>query len=127
MALDMNWDYVAGLFDGEGSVCIPNGAHFMPRVAIYQSGERGRVVLTQVKRFVMGEDMIVSRLYPYQRGKRKLMWSLIIEKREDTACFLTWILPYVRVKKVDVQDHLRFMRVFYPLPAHKFWRNRRAA
>lgn len=128
MAIDMNWNYVAGFFDGEGSVCIPNGAHHNPRVALYQTGERGRVVLASIQRFIYEEDRIESRLVPHERGgNRKIIWTLVVERRYEVQCFLAWILPYVRIKKVEVQDHLRYLKVFPAIPAHKFWITRRVA
>lgn len=117
----VTWEYLAGFFDGEGTVCVPFGACFTPRVAMYQSGERGRIVLQAVQKFLIEQDMIFGTLESVQRdGKRKVSWMLTIRKRDDVQCFLTWILPYLIVKKVEAQDSLRYLKMFPRVPAHWF-------
>lgn len=114
MAIGMNWSYVAGFFDGEGNIHMSFGGRCKTRIAIYQSGERGLVILKEIARFLAEEDMIESRIVTSDRSSKgwKEMHQLAITQRDCVRCFLSWILPYLRIKKVEAQDVLRYFRIY---------------
>lgn len=102
----MNWNYIAGFFDGEGTICTTaRGIQW----SIAQSRERGRVVLEDIRTF-LAEQGIKSSVY--QKKDRASMFTLYVTDRERIKKLLLMLYPYLRIKRVEVQDCLRYMRLF---------------
>src|SRR3989338_586617 len=89
----MTWDYIAGFFDGEGSL-VHNGKRF--RILIPQTHEG---VLLEIKNFI-GSGTI------YKVTKRKEHWKecwvYCIARQEDVLKFIKKIKNNLIVKKITV-------------------------
>jgi Trp operon repressor len=122
----MNWQYVAGFFDGEGCVTWDRGitkkhAGFStPTITVSQSGDfRGSVVLERIKVFLR-EEGIHSRIRPQKSKKRrKPMFNLVVSSRENVSLFLRKVLGAVIVKRTVVQDTLRFLTLYPSLAGRR--------
>ena len=119
MAVKMSWEYVAGFFDGEGCVHMSHGGRCKTYVSLTQTQDRGMRLLREIQRFLIDEDMIHSHIGSFEKKNRtKTMHVLKITKRSDVECFLLWVLPHVRIKKVETQDVLRYFKMF---PQIELW------
>lgn len=85
----MNWKYVAGFFDGEGSILhSPKGF----RIAIPQTNLE---VLRKIQEFTgVGNVIAVTKRQIHWKDS----WVYYIAKQRDIHFFLKHILPYVIVK-----------------------------
>lgn len=94
----MNWDYIAGFFDGEGSVLI---SEKKCRVAIPQTQ---RKVLEAIKSFSgVGNIFVIGR----RRAHWKDAWVYYVVGQQDTLGFLTNIRSRVIVKKEAVRRGIK--------------------
>jgi len=86
----MNWSYIAGFFDGEGSVAH-NGMGF--RISIPQTSEE---VLNKIRRFTK-----IGFVIPVKKRKShwKDSWVYYIASKKDVYYFLNQAVPYLIVKK----------------------------
>ena len=86
----MNWSYIAGFFDGEGSL-THNGIGF--RITIPQTNEE---VLNEIKDFTGVGNVIKLR-------KREVHWKdawlYYIASKKDVRIFLKKMIPYLIIKK----------------------------
>jgi len=98
----MNWQYIAGFFDGEG--CIMYG---MGQNSISITQKRNKV-LYDIQKFLFGNDL-QSHVYT---TKSTGVSRLCISKTADTVRFLEGIFPYLIVKKVEAQDMLRNCKLY---------------
>jgi hypothetical protein len=48
------------------------------------------------------------------------MYCLYIYRRIDALAFLEGVFPYLRIKKLEAQDILRWLRLYPPLPGTRF-------
>lgn len=116
--MKITWNYIAGFFDGEGNVNTPCGRTDRsvptPKITVAQSGESGRVLLLEIAFFLFEEAEIRSIVYERPRVKphHASTWILHIGKRDSVAKFLTRMTGRVFIKKVIVEDTLRFLTVF---------------
>ena len=112
----MSWQYIAGFFDGEGSIST---MQFSRRTGIAssvaclaQTGDEGYAVLTAIKNF-MWERGVKSYITTQKRIKGyRVMHNLRVCAKPSVIMFLREALPYVHVKKVKTQDTLRFSILF---------------
>jgi hypothetical protein len=122
----MSWPYIAGFFDGEGSIRIPQGNGAMGiHIGIHQSANRGLVLLTKIKEFLK-ENGIASGLQ-HQRdipNTGKPMYRLYIYNSAAALRFIDFIFPYVHIKKLECQDISRLIRMY---PPYYKWLARRMA
>ena len=87
----MNWSYVAGFFDGEGSITHNSGIGF--RVSISQANEE---VLNEIRNFArIGSIIKVTK----RQSHWKDSWVYHIANKKDVLYFLKQITPYLLVKK----------------------------
>ena len=107
----MNWDYVAGLFDGEGSIQIKN----------YPDTSRGRgisvcigitdgEVLKQLQEFLELQKIkshIYQRTIPRGKERKPIQWWKISSKWEATK-FLEAIKDKAIIKKDKIIEALKF-------------------
>ena len=128
----VNWDYIAGFFDGEGSISTMNytwrSGVASTVVTLSQSGEEGRVILEKIMAFLL-ENGIKSYISTAKRPEKyRQMRNLRICSREGVMRFLMAMRPRVSVKKVGVEDNLRFLMIFPTLKGKEnAERNRRTA
>lgn len=106
-----SWEYVAGLFDGEGNVYAGmNGGSPSIRVYLAQSGEQGLTVLTELSVWLKARG-IVSHLHkegPTYRFNFKTelpAYRLYIWRRQSVLEFLANVLPYLHIKVKQVLKH----------------------
>ncbi len=111
----MTWQYVAGFFDGEGNIniCPSRGRSWPARIV--QSETR---VLNTISEFLKGNGIESHLYHSYKAGQyknaKKDLWCLQITGESNTRVFLQGILPFLIVKKLLVQDVLRFFKI-YPI------------
>jgi len=88
--MSISWKYIAGFFDGEGSICH-NGKGF--RITVSQSSYG---VLKDIKVFVgLGNIFETKKRQEHWKDS----WVYYIAKQEDVYTFLMRILPFLIVKK----------------------------
>jgi hypothetical protein len=113
----MNWAYIAGFMDGEGSITFRQStATFSIEIAIAQSGSRGLELLEEICAFLKSHEIASSVLIHNQKVtlSKKPMYQLRMAKRKSVQKFLTNLMPYLRIKKVKAQDALRTFKLFPP-------------
>ena len=109
----MNWAYISGFFDGEGSLSLHTTRM---NLSIYQSGAIGEQVLREIHDWLSTKE-IESILYHRNRTdtlSKKELWELRLGKRNSQLKFLAGVLPFIRVKKVLAQDCVRYYTMFPP-------------
>ncbi len=89
----MNWSYIAGFFDGEGSI-THNGKGF--RVTIPQTSEP---VLQKIKSFASYGNIIYN---PRRKSHWSDGWTYYIAKQSEVYKFLLKIKPFLIVKSAVV-------------------------
>lgn len=86
----MTWKYIAGFFDGEGSIS-PNGKGF--RVTIPQANEE---ILNKIYNFAgYGHVMKLKK----RKAHWKDAWLYYIARKEDIYKFLKKVVPYLILKR----------------------------
>jgi len=101
---EMSYSYVAGFFDGEGTVGLYKAKGYM-RLMIYL-GNTNFEVLIKMKNLFGG--------YIYSRNKienRKKVWDWNIRDRDDIKNFLEKIYPYTTVKRQQIKYALRYLEL----------------
>jgi len=101
----MNWDYIAGFFDGEGNIHVyrskgsySNGdIQFALMIRIYQKSE---FILNEIKDFLG-----YGSIYKY---KRTGVFELTFSKKEDVKHFLNAIQNKIILKKEQIDYVLKF-------------------
>jgi LAGLIDADG-like domain len=118
--MKINLQYIAGFFDGEGSISVctyraRKQGQYCAQFA--QTQMRGLALLTEIREFLVCYG-IKSYLSKGSRQKlsRHDIYSLRIMGHTQVKLFLKLFLPYLRIKKVEAQDTLRFLTLF---PAQK--------
>lgn len=112
----VSWEYIAGFFDGEGSVSTCNFS-LRPGVAativtVSQTGAEGFAILTLIRNFLWDREI---KGYVHSQARRapyRQMHHLKICARKSVTTFLWQMLPRVSVKRVIVQDTLRFYTLY---------------
>jgi len=114
----MNWAYIAGFFDGEGSIYVPMGQKYVTNVfiSIYQSDQG---VLLRIQRFLAAHGIHSKvrlekrvRKTPDRVISKKAQYILDFSKKESAYIFLRSIRPYCIVKKQIIEDCLRYLILF---------------
>lgn len=104
----MNWAYIGGFFDGEGTLHI-DGASC--KAEMYQ---KDLPTLENIKRF-LDQEGIGSRIFDYRHHDGG--WRISLQSKRDVAeKFMRSILPYVERKRTVIQDGLRYQKLFPPMP-----------
>jgi hypothetical protein len=110
----MNWCYMAGFFDGEGTV-QPKGQHNGCSLQLIASMVQvERKVLDDIAEFLAAHG-IASTIRTELRNnpKWRTCYRLDIKGRRESVCdFLRSMLPFLIVKKVIAQDCLRYAKLF---------------
>lgn len=112
--MNFSWPYVAGLFDGEGTIfmrCGQNG--IVPVAAIYQGGKHGQGLLDSLREWLMPYGAkCFSKCAPNRSGFNKPVYVLTLRGRNPVGQFIIYALPYLNVKKTQAQDILRFIWMY---------------
>src|SRR5258706_1175132 len=120
----ISWEWIAGFFDGEGSIGVYTNnarASGMTTASASQAGERGEKVLKEIQVFLAQRD--IKSYLGYKKNVRiKDVWALRILARNSLEPFIRGILPYLRVKKLEAQDVLRFIIAFPPIPQGTYFK-----
>jgi len=99
----VSWQYIAGFFDGEGSISPKNKrTSFCIRIA-----QNDITVLQRIMEFLNMAGIVSGMEKP--NGKCN---SLRITRRDSVTKFLKFVMPFVIVKKLIAQDTLRFLKLF---------------
>jgi hypothetical protein len=100
--------YMAGVFDGEGCICISKA---MPREGRHHPGyhlecavSMANEYLPALFRFCFGGSIY---LYQHKNPKHKPTWEWHISARKARA-FLMRILPYLTIKKGEAELAIKF-------------------
>ena len=97
----MNWSYIAGFFDGEGSISPNNGGF---RVSIPQTSEQ---VFSEIRDFTkMGFILSLKK----RRDHWSDSWIYYLASKQDVCIFLENMLPHLVVKKELAQNAIRILR-----------------
>ena len=112
--MQITWQYVAGLFDGEGYVGVQVGGKAVSaKWSIAQSGKQGELLFSHLIPWLRAQGVKVY-LHGYQckdpRFQKK--WAISGHTRASVNALLQGIFPYLIVKKLIAQDILRFLKVF---------------
>lgn len=117
----MSWEYLAGFFDGEGHIGLGRQKHCgegrfsrgAPRVTLVQAHERGRLLLEEIKAFLQAHN-ILSVVEIHQQASKRISLSFRLRITGFNGCerFLEGVFPYLRIKKVEAQDLLRYSIAF---------------
>ena len=117
----LTWQYIAGFFDGEGNVHLGRqkncgDGHYSRgalRIHITQAGERGKKLLQDLKEFLAekGIRSVVGVHFP-GKGKWTRSYRLRVDGFHGCIPVLMAIFPYLHIKKVEVQDILRYNLTF---------------
>ena len=114
----MNWAYIAGFFDGEGSLRVPMGQKYVtsPQVCIYQSDQ---LVLLRIQRFLAahGIHSHVRKENRMRKGLQRVIskkdqYILDFSRKQSVTIFLRSIRPYAVVKKQIIEDCIRYLILF---------------
>lgn len=91
MALRINWNYIAGFMDGEGSISKAGDTDY--RISIPQTHEG---VLLDIQRFTgVGSICKVAK----RKAHWKESWTYCVARQEHALWFLRKVYPYLIVKK----------------------------
>jgi intein/homing endonuclease len=126
----MNWDYVAGFFDGEGSMVLTTdrgGERKSINVQI-SIGQSNKEVLLLILDFLK-EQGICGGVYTKTEKRmsalsRKTMYTLIVGNRRNVVLMLTQLVPRIHVKRHWAEDILRFLKVYPAMERGKNPENR---
>lgn len=115
---EVGWAYIAGFFDGEGCVkvrpeCSPGHGYGTPMVSIVQTRERGRLLLEEIQAFLASYNIASKvRNYTPKNLNHQQSWGLWIYSRPSVCLFIRRVIPYIKIKKVEAQDVLRYSKLF---------------
>lgn len=109
----MNWDYIAGFFDGEGSICCrivckKKGESARVHISIGQVARNGEV-LSEIQHFLIKEGVENPRLWK-RTSKPADMHYLLISNKKGTEEFLKRIYNLVIVKKSKAESALEMLQ-----------------
>jgi intein/homing endonuclease len=108
----VSWPYIAGFFDGEGSLRMPGG-YGSPHINIAQSRKRGLDLLTEIQSFLSTHGIKSNiRRHRTLTGNGHEMFYLYMYSQASGVAFLRSVFPYLHIKKLEAQDMLRYFRVF---------------
>lgn len=106
----ISWAYVAGFFDGEGSInCSRSGDRWGLVAKMCQTAGK-HDVLSKIKEFMLSRGVESKFSTPYVKGKRKPLETLHVTTFGDCFRFLVYVSPYLIVKKERAEESLQVLR-----------------
>jgi hypothetical protein len=110
--------YLAGLFDGEGTICIQRDV----RPADKETGRyKGATYTVTIRVGMIEKDPMTMFLETFKVGyldcektyhKFRPMWRYSIRRREHVISFLNQIKPFLRVKRPQAELALEYFNKF---------------
>ena len=120
--MDTNYPYLAGFFDGEGSISITARKSARSRSLVYRlqvSVSNTDPQNLRLLRRAWGGEIYVQRAYLDNRHKRICYaWHLIV--RATNPVFLKEIIPYLKMKRPQAELALKFLDECFDTPGHHF-------
>src|SRR6266576_1708604 len=107
----MNWSYIAGFFDGEGNTGTPL-CHSSILLNITQSGDKGKLLLDEIKEYLLTFG-IIAKVRPRTPIPNRKQCYMLWVRPSTSLLFLRAVLPYLRIKRTIAQDLIRF-KLLYP-------------
>lgn len=104
MKKKLSAQYIAGFFDGEGSIYVPFVKGRLRRPVI-QIGQKYPQILYQINKTI-GFGHIIKTVTNSHR--------LCISRKEEVIEFINFILPYIVIKKLQLKIGLEFCRLVGP-------------
>jgi hypothetical protein len=99
----MTWEYIAGFFDGEGSICH-NGKGY--RVTIVQTNQE---VLDDIIHFSgVGSVIKITK----RKAHWKDSWVYYIARQKDVYFFIKHVVRFLRVKKNVVEKVVPILSIY---------------
>lgn len=103
----MNWSYIAGFLDGEGSIRVE---HKIPRVRI-ELFNTNREVIEEIHRFLgFGNVYHIPAKKRSKQKQRKDQYWLSITHHEDVLFFLKKVTKFLIVKKKKAEEALKLLK-----------------
>ena len=107
---DLDPKYIAGFFDGEGSIGIyPRSwnrnhtiRYYVLVVSLGQSGSKGKAILDELA-FKFGGSVYQNTA----NGKKKVMWKWNVSANKAKE-FLRWMSPYLFIKREEASLGIQF-------------------
>ena len=113
----ITWQYLAGFFDGEGCVNYATSGStrtYRIRLTFCQSRPRGYTLLSKIKSFLEKNGCQLGKIHTsgYIIDKEKQGWQIQITEKKSTKKIMEALLPYLEIKKIEVQDALRRQKLY---------------
>lgn len=121
----LSWEYIAGFFDGEGCVTVSGTAargqrrraETRVKIQITQTGQRGKDLFDEMAIWLKERGIACKfSRYVHRNPLYRVRWVLMVNSRDSQLRFIEGILPYCYIKKTELQDCLRLMKLY---PADK--------
>lgn len=117
----LNWSYIAGFFDGEGCICVPHspvtvrGGIF---ISMVQTKYEGSLLIASIANFLQSNSIGCAVKHGITPSNPKWASShrVDITNWEDGVRFLSFVLPYLTIKKTQAQDTIRYHKIYPYLP-----------
>ncbi len=130
--MKMSWEYIAGFFDGEGSISgITRASNACWGVSISQSNFSGSGVappiLLEISAFLTLRGInhtVCPNKDKDKKAHHRDNFSLQIFNRAGMSAFIRGTLPFLRVKKQVAEDLVRFLKIYPSLQGHLAGRRR---
>lgn len=110
----ITWQYIAGFFDGEGSITIYSPREKQNYIMISMAQSEGQnKVLYLIQEFLLQKG-IAANIYiskPKTQYGRQKLFALCIRKKRESVIFLEGILPYLIVKKDKATESLKIAKI----------------
>jgi len=104
--------YIAGLFDGEGSVSIRHNKHTGQHALHVRIAQNIEPVLRSIaNNFGFEKCLYKDKEYPKYKAKR-IMWRFILGNKK-AAQFLNLIYPYLIIKRKQAEIGLKFQEMLH--------------
>jgi hypothetical protein len=104
----MNWEYIAGFFDGEGNFQV-NPVRSAGKMKSYQLLIRiystNKEILERINEFLDYKGHIYTKKASRDNPNRNLVYEFVVAKKENCLLFLQNIFPHLIVKKAQI-DYL---------------------
>jgi len=124
----MNWSYIGGFFDGEGTISVPMGYEKLKRpvVIIYQS-EKAPLLAIQQFMVDFGIECYLHETHYKNNWTKKAIFRLQPKTLNDVRKFLYHVFPHLILKRQLAEDSWRWARAYPALTRRQNGRMQTAA
>lgn len=112
----MDKKYLAGLFDGEGSISVrqrKNRNDLTFEIKIYNSSKE----ILNLKKEMEDEGLI---WHISESKAKKPVYCISLTKMEDISKFISFIIPFLRIKKEQADTMLRLINLRLKSPKSEY-------